>query len=135
MADEAELELDLRYVGPAGLDFCAEQRESARPDRLGRLLLHRIDHRAVGIRDYAGTGIARPAIAHLGIEAEGLGVFEGNIACLTEANTALCPYGLEATPENRQRFALLRSGGLGNPHDPDEVPITVRPDAGRLSSS
>lgn len=83
------------------------------------------------IRDYAGTGIARPAMDHLGMTVESLDAFKRDLQALGAANTALAGQSLTATPENEHRLNLLKSTGLGKFQlaDPDGVLLNVNEDA------
>jgi len=79
------------------------------------------------IRDYQGTGIARPAMDHLGFAVESLEAFERDLRQLGAANTALAPQSLTATPEHSHRLSLLKTCALGRLHlsDPDGVLLDV----------
>jgi catechol 2,3-dioxygenase-like lactoylglutathione lyase family enzyme len=82
------------------------------------------------IGDYQGTGIARPAMDHLGFKVESLEAFQRDMQNLGAANTALIGQSLTATPENEHRLNLLKSTGLGKLQlaDPDGNLINVSED-------
>ena len=73
------------------------------------------------IEDYAGTGVARPAMDHLGFAVESLDTFEANLRLLEASNSALKGPSLTATAENNARLALLKTCSLGRVQltDPD----------------
>jgi hypothetical protein len=79
------------------------------------------------IGDYAGTGIARPAMDHLGFTVESVGAFQADLARIAAANTALVGHPLGGTRENAQRHALLRRGARGafQMTDPDGVLLDI----------
>lgn len=79
------------------------------------------------ITDYKGTGVARPAMDHLGFAVESLDAFKRDMAQLAKANTALTSQSLTATPENEHRLELLKQCSLGHWHltDPDGVLLEV----------
>jgi len=83
------------------------------------------------IKDYQGTGIARPAMDHLGFTVESLDAFQRDMQQLAAANTALAAQSLTATQENVHRLDLLKKCRLGKLHltDPDGVLIDVSEDA------
>lgn len=79
------------------------------------------------ITDYAGTGIARPAMDHLGFTVESVDAFKSDLEKLYSANDALTGVSLTATPENAHRLELLKRSNLGSFQmaDPDGVLINV----------
>ena len=79
------------------------------------------------ITDYAGTGIARPAMDHLGFTVESVDAFKADLEKLYSANDALTGVSLTATPENAHRLELLKRSKLGSFQmaDPDGVLINV----------
>jgi hypothetical protein len=79
------------------------------------------------IGDYAGTGIARPAMDHLGFKVESLKQFEIDMHAVQSANTALVGQSLTVTKENLSRLTLLKKCRLGSLQfsDPDGVLLDV----------
>ncbi|MSQ73241.1 MAG: hypothetical protein EXR27_18455 [Betaproteobacteria bacterium] len=79
------------------------------------------------IGDYQGTGIARPAMDHLGFSVESLEAFERDRQNIAAANTALVSQSLTATGEHEYRLGLLKTCRLGTLHmtDPDGILIDV----------
>jgi catechol 2,3-dioxygenase-like lactoylglutathione lyase family enzyme len=79
------------------------------------------------ITDYKGTGVARPAMDHLGFTVESIDAFSRDMEQLAKANTALTSQSLTATPENVNRLELLKQCPLGHLHltDPDGVLLEV----------
>ncbi len=80
------------------------------------------------ITDYEGTGVARPAMDHLGFTVESLDRFQRDVERIAQANTALTPQSLTATPENAHRLELLKHCHMGKWHltDPDGVLLDIR---------
>jgi predicted enzyme related to lactoylglutathione lyase len=80
------------------------------------------------IKDYQGTGVARPAMDHLGFTVENLETFERDLKELAAANTALAPVPLTTTKENVCRLELLKRSAPGQVQfcDPDGVLLTVK---------
>ena len=81
------------------------------------------------IADYAGTGIERPALDHLGFEVESVEAFEADIERLAAANPGLAPRPIKAGPEGEARMKLLASCRYGAHRlsDPDGVLLDVGP--------
>jgi predicted enzyme related to lactoylglutathione lyase len=80
------------------------------------------------ITDYEGTGVARPAMDHLGFTVENLDAFQRDMKNLGAANTALDGMSLTATKENVSRLELLKKTSMSAIHlsDPDGVLIAVK---------
>lgn len=80
------------------------------------------------IEDYAGSGIERPALDHLGFQVESLDAFEADLTALVERRPQLSPAPLGAGPENSVRRNLLASCPRGSFQlaDPDGVLLDVR---------
>jgi predicted enzyme related to lactoylglutathione lyase len=83
------------------------------------------------ITDYAGTGVARPAMDHLGFTVDNLDAFQSDLGRLAIANAALAPQTLADSPENTCRRDLLKKCALGKLHiaDPDGNLIDIAADA------
>ena len=79
------------------------------------------------IGDYAGTGVARPAMDHLGFTVESLAQFESDLRAIEAANTALKGQSLTATKENSSRLTLLKKCCLASFQlsDPDGILLDV----------
>lgn len=80
------------------------------------------------ITDYQGTGVARPAMDHLGFTVDSLEAFERDVKNLAASNTALIGMSLTATKENSSRLDLLKKTSMSPYHlsDPDGCLIAVR---------
>lgn len=80
------------------------------------------------ITDYLGTGVARPAMDHLGFTVESVSGFEADLKKLQAANTGLDGMSLVATKENLARLELLKKTSMSPFHlcDPDGVLLAVR---------
>jgi predicted enzyme related to lactoylglutathione lyase len=80
------------------------------------------------VKDYAGTGVGRPAMDHLGFTVESIVEFEKDLKALAAANTALAPMFLTTTKENANRLELLKRSVPGQIQfgDPDGVLLSVR---------
>jgi predicted enzyme related to lactoylglutathione lyase len=79
------------------------------------------------IMDYAGSGIERPALDHLGFAVPDLGRFREELEAMVRRNPALAPGWLGVGPESEVRLGLLRKCKRGQYQlaDPDGVLIDV----------
>jgi catechol 2,3-dioxygenase-like lactoylglutathione lyase family enzyme len=79
------------------------------------------------IADYAGTGIERPALDHLGFEVESVEAVEADLQQLAASNPALAPHPIKAGAEGEARKQLLSTCRFGGYHfaDPDGVLLDV----------
>ncbi|HZT06234.1 MAG TPA: VOC family protein [Chloroflexota bacterium] len=79
------------------------------------------------IRDYAGTGIERPAIEHLGFAVESVEAFERDRDQLMEARPDLFPNSAKAETEGARRMEILARCNRGALQlcDPDGILIDV----------
>jgi catechol 2,3-dioxygenase-like lactoylglutathione lyase family enzyme len=79
------------------------------------------------ISSYAGSGIERPALDHLGFEVENLAAFQADLQQLIEANPALAPMQVKNRAEGDVRMRLLATCRYGTYHlsDPDGVLLDV----------
>jgi predicted enzyme related to lactoylglutathione lyase len=79
------------------------------------------------INDYAGTGIERPALEHLGFKVESLEAFKNELDKLTARNHHLAPSPVGSGPEGEARLELFTKCPFGKHHlaDPDGVLIDV----------
>jgi len=82
------------------------------------------------IADYAGSGIERPALDHLGFHVEDLDQFQADVEALAGRNPTLRPGPLGLGPESTIRKGLLATCRLGQQQlaDPDGVLIDVSAD-------
>ncbi|HZT08403.1 MAG TPA: VOC family protein [Chloroflexota bacterium] len=79
------------------------------------------------ISSYAGTGIERPALDHLGFEVESVEAFESDTRRLTEMNPAIAPRPTKAGAEGEARMKLLATCRFGESRlsDPDGVLLDI----------
>src|SRR5579884_904573 len=79
------------------------------------------------ITDYAGTGIERPALDHLGFAVESLDQFKADIERLRSTNPALAPMPIRSGAEGAARLKLFMGCRYGQYQmaDPDGVLIDV----------
>ena len=79
------------------------------------------------ISDFAGTGIERPAMDHMGFKVESLDQFKADLEALVADNPALAPSPFAGNPEQEVRQALLAGCRYGHFHlaDPDGVLLDV----------
>jgi catechol 2,3-dioxygenase-like lactoylglutathione lyase family enzyme len=81
------------------------------------------------ITDYAGTGIERPALDHIGFKVESVATIKGELDKVKRERAALAPnpIGSEAGAEGEARLNLFSKCPLGQFHmsDPDGVLIDV----------
>jgi hypothetical protein len=81
------------------------------------------------ISDFAGTGIERPALDHIGFKVESVEAVKSELEKVKRERAALAPnpIGAEAGPEGEARLSLFRKCPLGQFHmsDPDGVLIDV----------
>jgi catechol 2,3-dioxygenase-like lactoylglutathione lyase family enzyme len=81
------------------------------------------------ITDFAGTGIERPALDHIGFKVESVDALKGELEKVKRERAALAPnpIGAEAGPEGEARLKLFSKCPLGQFHmsDPDGVLIDV----------
>jgi hypothetical protein len=81
------------------------------------------------IMDYAGTGIERPALDHVGFKVESVETLSTELQRVKRERAALAPnpIGEEAGPEGEARLKLFAKCPLGQFHmsDPDGVLIDV----------
>lgn len=79
------------------------------------------------ITDFAGSGIERPALDHIGFEVESLDQFEKDLDALVTKNHHLTPSPVGAGPEGSARLKLFEGCRYGHTHlaDPDGVLIDV----------
>lgn len=79
------------------------------------------------IEDFAGSGIERPALDHIGFEVESLEQFEKDLQALTTKNHYLMPSPVGAGPEGQARLKLFQGCRSGEKQlaDPDGVLIDV----------
>ena len=61
------------------------------------------------IADYAGTGIERPALDHLGFAVDSLEKFQENLERVAGRNPALAPFPMKRNGEGEARLKLLQS--------------------------
>lgn len=80
------------------------------------------------ITDYAGTGIERPALDHIGFEVESLEAFQADALAIGARNPALAPCPIGENPEGEARLKLFAGCRYGADQlaDPDGVLIDVR---------
>jgi len=74
------------------------------------------------ILDYADTGVARPAIDHLGFKVESLDAFKADVDELMESRPELFPAGKKGPTEDARMLEILAAGcprGELQLHDPD----------------
>lgn len=81
------------------------------------------------ITDYAGTGIERPALDHIGFKVESVEAVKSDLESLKRKSAALAPnpIGADAGPEGEARLKLFSKCRFGQFHmsDPDGVLIDV----------
>lgn len=79
------------------------------------------------ISNYAGTGIERPALDHLGFEVENIEAFQSDLRRVAEGNPALAPMPIKGRGEGEARMRLLAGCRYGAFHlsDPDGVLLDV----------
>lgn len=79
------------------------------------------------IRDYAGTGIERPALDHLGFRVESVDAVKERLEELSRRNPYLAPGPVGAGPEGEARMDLFAKCKLGQHRfaDPDGVMIDI----------
>lgn len=79
------------------------------------------------ISHFAGTGIERPALDHLGFKVESLEQFKADLESMVAEDPALTPSPLQGNPEQEVRQALLAGCRYGHYHlaDPDGVLLDV----------
>ena len=81
------------------------------------------------ITDFAGTGIERPALDHIGFKVESVDAVKSELAKVKRERAALAPnpIGADAGPEGEARLSLFAKCPLGQFHmsDPDGVLIDV----------
>jgi predicted enzyme related to lactoylglutathione lyase len=80
------------------------------------------------ITDYEATGIATPALDHIGFTVESIEQFKADVARVASTNPKLAPYPIEYGPEGKARLALARrSCPLCQHHlaDPDGIMLSV----------
>jgi catechol 2,3-dioxygenase-like lactoylglutathione lyase family enzyme len=79
------------------------------------------------IADYAGSGIERPALDHLGFKVESLAAFKSDLDQMIENDPTLAPHPFRPG-EGDVRLALLKTCAYGEFHlaDPDGVLLEVR---------
>jgi len=80
------------------------------------------------IADYAGSGIERPALDHLGFEVESLEQFQADLASLAACHPELTPQPRSGNAEKEARLRLSQTCPFGQYHfaDPDGVLLDVR---------
>jgi len=81
------------------------------------------------IADYAGSGIERPALEHLGFHVESVEAFKQDLDRLIEEDSTLTPHAFRGD-EGQVRLKLLKTCGYGEFHfaDPDGVLLEVSED-------
>ncbi|HYY87779.1 MAG TPA: VOC family protein [Chloroflexota bacterium] len=79
------------------------------------------------IGDYAGSGIERPALDHIGFAVDDLEEFQSNIKRITSRNAQLAPRQIDVGPEGEVRQKLLATCRYGQQQlsDPDCVLLDV----------
>jgi catechol 2,3-dioxygenase-like lactoylglutathione lyase family enzyme len=79
------------------------------------------------IADYAGSGIERPALDHLGFEVESVERFQADLASIAECHPELTPQSRSGNPEKEARLKLSQTCPFGQYHfaDPDGVLLDV----------
>jgi catechol 2,3-dioxygenase-like lactoylglutathione lyase family enzyme len=79
------------------------------------------------ITDYAGAGIERPALDHLGFEVESLEAFHTDLSEMVERSPELAPMPIKGRGEGDARMALLAGCTRGEYRlsDPDGVLLDV----------
>jgi catechol 2,3-dioxygenase-like lactoylglutathione lyase family enzyme len=79
------------------------------------------------IGDYAGSGIERPALDHIGFAVDSLDEFQANIRRITSRNTQLAPRQIDIGPEGEVRLKLLATCPFGQVQvsDPEGVLLDV----------
>ena len=79
------------------------------------------------IGNYAGSGIERPALDHVGFEVESLDAFQSDLARVTSETPGLGPLAERKNEEEAARARLLSACPYGSfhMHDPDGVLIDV----------
>jgi catechol 2,3-dioxygenase-like lactoylglutathione lyase family enzyme len=79
------------------------------------------------ILDYAGTGIERPAIEHVGFAVESLEAFKQDLDQLQESRPELFPSFAKGTTEGARRLEILSACGRGQfqLNDPDGCLLDV----------
>ncbi len=79
------------------------------------------------ITDYAGAGIERPALDHIGFEVESLDEFQNDLQHLVAEAPSLAPMPIKGRGEGDARMALLAtcSRGAHGLSDPDGVLLDV----------
>jgi predicted enzyme related to lactoylglutathione lyase len=79
------------------------------------------------IADYAGSGIERPALDHIGFEVDSLDEFQANVKRITSRNSQLAPRQIDTGPEGEVRLKLLAECRYGRLQlaDPDGVLLDV----------
>jgi catechol 2,3-dioxygenase-like lactoylglutathione lyase family enzyme len=79
------------------------------------------------ISDYAGTGIERPALDHIGFKVESVQAVKDRLEELSRRNPYLSPSPVGVGPEAEARLALFAKCKLGEYHlaDPDGVMIAI----------
>lgn len=84
------------------------------------------------ITDYAGAGIERPALDHLGFEVESLEAFQRDLQHLVAEAPDLAPMPIKGRGEGEARMALLAQCAYGEFRlsDPDGVLLDVPEQAG-----
>lgn len=80
------------------------------------------------ITDFAGTGIERPALDHLGFKVESIEALKRDLEEATERNYRLKPSPVGTGPEGEARLELFKRCPFGQLHmaDPDGILIDVR---------
>jgi len=79
------------------------------------------------ILDYAGTGVERPAIDHIGFEVECLDAFKADLDQLMESRPELFPRYDKGSTEGARRLEILAKCRRGEfrLHDPDGILLDV----------
>src|SRR5579862_879674 len=77
------------------------------------------------ITDFAGSGIERPALDHIGFEVDSLDQFTQDLEYITTRNHHMAPSPVGAGPEGEARLKLFQGCRYGRYHlaDPDGVLI------------
>jgi catechol 2,3-dioxygenase-like lactoylglutathione lyase family enzyme len=110
------------YADVFGLELTARDSRFHLSDGRVTLLLLPWD-----IRDYEGSGIARPGPDHIGFRVENLAAFKERLETVGNDNPHLRPLPVGAGKEGEARLKLFARSGCGTFHlaDPDGVLIDV----------
>jgi catechol 2,3-dioxygenase-like lactoylglutathione lyase family enzyme len=127
--------LQLRAVDPAGLaryysEIYGLQPQEREPDDPNHYLSDGTITFIIApwkISDFAGSGIERPALDHIGFEVESLAQFQEDLERLMKEQPELTPSPLTGYAEGEVRLKLFQSCKRGQLHlaDPDGVLIDV----------